>query len=135
MNTDNPTSNATSDDALAAIRDHIRERADSGVRIAEAITSLTLTDGVVTAVFDPAATRMTRDLFDSINPFDNLAEFVGMAIGWDTPEAAAYREHIHRVDTKMSNGDPAGSATADDLHRRATGTSAPQPALTPASAT
>ena len=108
-------------EALAVVEAYIDERAASGVMFAQAVTKTSVSQGVITAVFDPSAVGWDRETFESLSPFDNLAEFVGLELCWATPEAAAHREVISEVRTQYPDGESLGSRTTDELHELCVG--------------
>lgn len=54
------------------------ERADAGVLIAK----VTFRAGVVRMVFDPARAGVSRELFDSVNDYPNLANFIATPVAF-----------------------------------------------------
>lgn len=120
MSSNIPNTPPTDDEVVNVIRNYAAERAASGVRIAEALTQVTCSSGVVTAIFDPSATRITVELFGEINPFENLAQFVGTPIAFDDSVGQWFRQRLVRVDTQLPDGSPLGSLTAAELHELAT---------------
>ncbi|NKR75840.1 hypothetical protein GS492_24845 [Rhodococcus hoagii] len=119
MSSNLPSTPPTDDEVVNVIRNYAAERAASGVRIAEALTRVTCSNGVVTAIFDPSATRMTVELFGEINPFENMAQFVGAPICFDDSVGQWFRQRLVRIDTQLADGSPLGSLTAEELHQLA----------------
>lgn len=116
-----PSTPPSDDEIVAAIANYTKERAASGVRIAQAITEITCEDGVVKVVFDPSATEITVDLFHEINPFGNLAQFVGTPIAFNDGVGTWFRQRLVRIDTALPDGSSLGMLTAKELHALATG--------------
>ena len=106
---------------VAAIRDYLDGHISAGVRIAEAVTEIGCTDGVVTVIFDPHKTRMSVQLFHEIKAFENLAQFVGTPFAFNDDDGQWFRKRLVRVETSLANGSPLGTLTAAELHALATG--------------
>ena len=107
--------------ALAEFQDFIDQRASSGVLLAKTVTSLTLTDNVLTATFNPESIGMDQATFDAINAFPNLAKFIGSPMSFSDEQGDRLRTRVTRVDTVMADGTPAGSMTAAELYKVGTG--------------
>ncbi|NKS94596.1 hypothetical protein GS876_10210 [Rhodococcus hoagii] len=121
MSKDLPSTPPTDDEIANAIQYYVSGRARDGVRIAEAVVDITCNAGVVKVVFDPAATRITEELFRDINPYDNLARFVGTPVAGTDDTGNWVRQRLVRVDTVLPDGRSLGTMTADELLAAATG--------------
>ena len=115
----------TDKQALTEFQAFINQRASSGVLLARTVTHMTLTDGVLTATFDPASIGMDQNIFDHINVFPNLAEFVGAPLMFKDDQGSRLRICVTRVDTVPADGTSLGSATAAELYRAGTGEDLP----------
>ena len=115
----------TDEQARAELQAFIDGRAAAGVAIAKTVTDLTVTDGVVTATFDPAAAGMDQATFDAVNAFPNLAKFVGAPMESDDEQGNRLRTRVTRVDTVSADGKSLGSMTAAELYRVGTGKDLP----------
>ena len=111
--------------ALAEFQDFIDQRASSGVLLAKTVTSLTLTDNVLTATFNSESIGMDQATFDHINVFPNLAKFVGTPLMFKDDQGSRLRTCVTRVDTVSADGTSLGSATAAELYRAGTGEDLP----------
>ena len=120
MSNNLPTTPPTDDEIVAVVRNYAAERAQSGVKIAQALADVTCRGGVVTAVFNPALAGLTVELFGDINPFENLAEFVGTPMAFDDSVGQWFRQRLVCIDTELPDGSPLGSLTAAELHEWAT---------------
>ena len=112
-------------EAQAEFQAYIDERAAAGVMVAKAVTSVTVTDGIVTATFDPAAAGLPQAVFNDLNPFPNLAEFVGSPMAFADEQGDRLRTRVTRVDTVNVDGTPLGSSTAAELYYGGTGQELP----------
>ncbi len=107
-----PVTNAEVVDAFRAFFD---ERAASGVVFAKAITDVSFSDRVVRVTFDPAAAGIDQDLFDQVNPFENLAVFAGTPISFDDDLGIRLRPAIDAIETVRADGIALGSRTTADI--------------------
>ncbi|CAM3127112.1 hypothetical protein RHDE110596_18010 [Prescottella defluvii] len=121
-----PSTPPTDAEIIAVIRNHAADRANEGVKIAQALTDITCSGGVVTAVFNPSRAGLTVEVFGDINPFENLAQFVGTPIAFDDSVGQWFRQRLVRIDTELPDGSPLGSLTADELHELRTTGKAPE---------
>ncbi len=103
---------------VEAFESYINERANSGVMLAQSVTSVTAADGVVTVAVDPSPVllEMSLELWDN-----NLAEFFGIPVVFNDDEGVWLRKTVHRVDTVDADGNSLGSMTAAELNKKATG--------------
>lgn len=117
-----PADEMTTEQALAAVQEHIDERAANGVVIAQAVCDLQLDDEVLTATLDPEGSAGAQtEVTLATSAFGNLAHFVGLPLSWNTPSAAGLRRRIRRVDVRHRDGTDLGTSTAVELYRRGTG--------------
>lgn len=111
----------TDHDAAVDVQVYLNERANAGVMIAQAVTTVTVQNGTLTVVFDPAKVGADQDALLDVQPERNLARFVGVPMGWATDEAAAIRSRVQRIETSMIDGTRTGTASAAEIYRLATG--------------
>lgn len=116
-----PSAPPSDDEIVNVIRKFTDERSESGVRIAQAVVDITCDEGVVRVVFDPAATNITETLFREINPFDNLAQFIGTPVAADDEIGRWARKSLVRIETALPDRSSLGSLTADELNSMACG--------------
>ncbi|WP_094275339.1 hypothetical protein [Rhodococcus sp. OK302] len=119
-----PNTPPTDAEITAAALNCMAERASGGVRIAQAIKNISCKDGVVTAIFDPAKTGITVELFHDINKFGNLAQFVGTPFAFNDDDGKWFRQSLVRIDTALSDGSSLGTLTTAELHKMAESRSA-----------
>jgi hypothetical protein len=98
-----------------AFQAYIKERADSGVMLAQSVTSVTMSGGVVTVTANPSPALL------ELSPFDNLAELFGSPVVFNNDESVWLRESVQRVDVIDVSGQSLGSMTAAELNKKATG--------------
>ena len=98
-----------------AIEAFVNERSNSGVRVAQAVTSVTASGGVVTVTVDaePVVLELT--------PFDNLATVFGTRAAFNNDEGVWLRRTLQRVDVVDAAGKSLGSMTAAELHKMGAG--------------
>lgn len=117
-----PETPITAEEAVQAVRAFIDERAAAGVMMADAFTSVELTDGVLTATWDEAAIGKEKsDILLDLNPFDNLATFIGTPLAFENEQGRQIREHVETVSVVGPFG--VGSMSAKEIYQRATGLS------------
>ncbi len=124
-----PTSAApaqpTGPEVEAAFTAYLDERASAGVLIAQAVQSVTFDGGTVRVIFSPQAAGIDLDLFLTVNPFDNLAEFAGTPMAFANDEGARLRTVVERVTTELSDGTQLGTLTAAEIYEMGTGEKLP----------
>ena len=98
-----------------AFESYINERANSGVRIAQSVTSVTVTGGVVTVAVDPEPVVL------ELTPFDNLAKVFGTPVAFNDDEGVWLRQTVQRVDVVDAAGKSLGSMTAAELNKMGAG--------------
>ncbi len=64
--------------------------------------------GIVQVTFDPAKAGITRDQFDYINPFPNLASFVASPIAFNDEVGNRIRPSVESIAAVASDGAPLG---------------------------
>ncbi|MDR0417680.1 MAG: PDDEXK nuclease domain-containing protein [Propionibacteriaceae bacterium] len=114
---------ATPADVVAAFQEYVAERADAGVMLAKAVTSISLAERVVHVTFDPAAVSMDADMFQSLNVFDNLAEVVGVPIAFKNDQGERLRPLVDAVATAMPDGTDLGTLATGEIYQIGTGES------------
>lgn len=105
----------TDAEVVAAFQAYIKERADSGVMLADAVTSVTSVDGVVTVTMDASPVVLEA------SPYDNYAELFGTPAAFNDDEGVWLRQTVQRVDVVDASGQSLGSMTAAELNQRAAG--------------
>lgn len=93
----------------------ITERANSGVMLAQSVTSVTVTNGVVTVVVDAEPVVLET------SPFDNLAKLFGTPVAFNDDEGVWLRKTVQRVDVVDASGNALGSMTAAELNKMGAG--------------
>lgn len=115
-----PETPISDDEAVAAVRAFVDERAEAGVMMADAFTQLELADGVLTATWsEDAIGKQKSDILLGLNPFENLAEFIGTPLAFDNEKGRQIRQHVHTVSVIGPFG--VGQISTRDLYERATG--------------
>ena len=89
--------------------------------IAKAVTDISFTDRVIRVTFDPSSIGLDTASFESANPFDNLAEFVGTPIAFNDDVGIRLRPAIDAVQTFLPDGTSLGEMTAAEIHTMGTG--------------
>lgn len=93
-----PTNPITAEQAVAAVQEFINERAASGVMMAEAFTNLELTEGVLTATWSEGAIGQEKsEILLELNPFHNLATWLGTPLAFDNELGRQIRQHVRSV--------------------------------------
>lgn len=98
-----------------AFESFINERASSGVMLAQSVTDVTVSDGVVTVTLD--ADPVVLDL----SPFDNQAELFGVPVAFNDDDGVWLRKTVQRVDVVDADGNSLGSMTAAELNKMGAG--------------
>lgn len=120
MSSNLPSTPPSDDEVINVVLNFAAERTAKGVKIAQAITDVTCSGGILTAVFDPARAGLTMELFGEIHAFENLAQFVGTPVAFNDAVGQWFRQRLVRIDTQLADGSPLGSLTAAELHALAT---------------
>jgi len=105
----------SNDQAERAFQAYIKERSDSGVMLAQAVTSVAVADGVATVTLDASPALL------ELSPFDNLAEFFGTPAAFNDKDGIWLRKTVTRVDVVNADGTLLGSMTAAELNKKAAG--------------
>lgn len=105
----------TDAEVVQAFQAYIKERADAGVMMAQAVTSVTASGGVVTITLDAPPALL------ELSPFDNEAEWLGTPAAFNNNEGIWLRKKVQRVDVVNADGTSLGSMTAAELNKGATG--------------
>lgn len=105
----------TNEQVRQAFQAYIDERARSGVMLAQAVTSVTVSGGVVTVTLEASPTLL------EVSPFKNLAEFFGTPVVFNSDDGIWLRRTVQRVDVVNADGASLGSMTAAELNKKATG--------------
>lgn len=98
-----------------SIEAFVNERSNSGVRVAQAVTSVTASGGVVTVTVDAAPVVL------ELTPFDNLAKVFGTPAAFNDEEGVWLRRTLRRVDVVDAAGNSLGSMTAAELNKMGAG--------------
>ncbi|KUI17397.1 hypothetical protein AU191_08800 [Mycolicibacterium acapulense] len=98
-----------------AFESFITERASSGVMLAQSVTDVSVSDGVVTVTLD--ADPVVLDL----SPFDNQAELFGVPVAFNDDDGVWLRKTVQRVDVVDADGNSLGSMTAAELNKMGAG--------------
>jgi len=112
---------ATQADVIVAFQDYAAERADAGVMLAKAVTGIGLVDRVVCVTFDPAVVSMDTAMLQSLNVFDNLAEFMGVPIAFNNDQGERLRPLVDAVATALPDGTNLGTLTTAEIYQIGTG--------------
>jgi len=106
----------TASEVISVFDEYIAERAASGVLAAQVISGITYSDRKVRATFDPAMKGIDYAVFASLNPFQNLAEFVGTPIAFDDSVGRRLRSEIDSVEALLVDGTSLGALTVEEIH-------------------
>jgi len=106
---------ATDAEVLQVFNDYFAERSAKGVVLAKAVSDVRFESGTVRVTFDPAKAGITKDQFDYINPFLNLASFVASPIAFNDDVGNRIRPSVQSIDTVASDGTSLGSFTHDQI--------------------
>lgn len=98
-----------------AFESYIKERADSGVRLAQSVTSVGVASGAVTV------TVGAKPVVLELSPFDNLAKLFGTPVAFNDDQGVWLRQTVQRVDVVDAVGKSLGSMTAAQLHKMGAG--------------
>lgn len=113
------------EEAVAEFQAFVDDRKAHNVSIANAITGITISNGVVSVAFDPASAGVDQETFDAINPFPNLAEFVGTPMTFADEQGNRLRTVVKEVHATDASGNVIGTATAAELYKIGTGEDLP----------
>lgn len=79
---------------------------------------LTFYRATVIVVFDPSTVRASNGALLAVNPFDTLAEFVGMPISFADEEERRLRTRVENVHVALADGRDLGTVSVADLYRK-----------------
>ncbi|MDK6302424.1 proline racemase [Corynebacterium sp. UMB9976] len=102
------------------VRNWIKERAESGVVLAQAVTKVSLVDGHMTIHIDPNGIERADEWPAAIAPWGgNLGDFYATEFGWTTQQSAYMREMVIDVEVVDAAGNRVGDPvdTADYQRR------------------
>lgn len=118
-----PKNPITAEQAVEEVRKYIAERAGAGVQIAHAFDELELTDHVLTAAWneDKIGAAKSQVLL-RVNPYENLARFIGVPLAFDNELGRQIRQHVREVSVMGPFG--VGTLSSQELYEGATGMSA-----------
>ncbi|MDJ0355952.1 hypothetical protein [Paenarthrobacter sp. PH39-S1] len=108
-------------EVIGAFERYVDERSTSGVLFAEAVVSISFDGTTIMVVFDPSSAGASSEAFLAVNPFDTLAEFVGMPIAFADEDGRRLRSRVEKVHVALADGQNLGTMTAADLYRKGTG--------------
>lgn len=108
-------------DVVAAFESYTAERASAGVMLARAVTGISLTGRTVHVIVDPAVVGMDTVMFQSLNVFDNLAEFMGVPIAFNNDQGERLRSLVDAVATALPDGTDLGRLTTGEIYQIGTG--------------
>lgn len=116
----------TATEAVQRVRAFVAERAAAGVLMADAFTQVELSDGVLTGTWsENAIGKEKSDILIGLNPFENLATWLGTPLAFDNEEGRQIRQHVHTVTVIGPFG--VGGLSTRELYERATGLRHDQP--------
>ncbi len=115
-------SGPTDAEVVEAFQRFLEERAQAGVAIARAVSSVSFASGEVIVVFDASVPGYEEWALRETAAFDNWADFAGAPIAFSNPEGDRLRLAVSRVTTFMDDGKPLGSRSAAELYKQGTGT-------------
>ena len=104
------------DEIIDVFSEFINERAASGVLFAQVVSDISYKDRIVSITFDPVGKGIDITLFNSINPFSNLAEFAGTPIAFNDNIGIRLRSAIDGVRTVLADGTPLGTMTTEEIY-------------------
>lgn len=105
----------TDDEVKEAFQAFVDERAASGVMLAEGVTDVSVSDGVVTIILDADPVLL------EMSPYDNYAELFGVPVMFNDEDGVWLRQTVQRVDVVDAGGHSMGSMTAAELHKKGAG--------------
>lgn len=98
-----------------AFETYIKERATSGVMLAQSVTSVAVADGVVTVIVDAKPAVL------ELSPFNNLAQLFGTPAAFNDDQGIWLRQTVQRVAVFDAGGNSLGSMTAAELNKMGAG--------------
>lgn len=109
------------EEVIVSFESFVKERADSGVLFAQAVTSIIFDGSTVLATFDPATAGAEVEAFLAANPFETLAQFIGRPVAFANDEGKRLRTRVRSVSVALSNGRNLGFSSVADLYQAGTG--------------
>lgn len=110
----------TADEARDMVRAFVAERSAAKVLMADAFTEIDLSDGILTASWsEEAIGKEKSDILLELNPFENLAAWLGTPLAFDNEQGRQIRQHVHTVSVVGPFG--VGTMSTRALYERATG--------------
>lgn len=117
---DLPREPITADQALDVFRDFIRERSEAGVMMADAFHDLHLDGRTLVATWsEDVIGREKSKLLLGLNPFEDLAAFIGTPMMFNNEQGRQLRQHVDAVSVIGPFG--VGGMSAQQLYERGTG--------------
>lgn len=115
-----PVTGITEYQAAQKVQDFLDERAGSGVLIAKGFTGLSLSEGRLTAWWSSEALGDEKsEVVLEVQPFENLAAFIGTPLAFDSEEGRQIRQHVSSVEVIGPFG--VGVMTTRELYEQAVG--------------
>ncbi len=115
-----PKHPVTADEAVGLVAAFLQERTEAGVMMAPALAELRFDDGVLTSVWNVDAIGQAKsDVLLEVNPFENLAQFLGSPMSFDNEEGRQIRQHVKAISVIGPFG--VGTLTSAELYERGTG--------------
>lgn len=113
---------ASSDAVVGFVQDFVDARAAADVTIAEAVVSVKISGRELRVMFDPNQVGLSRDQFDTINPYNNpsdenesLADFIGSSLMTSEKKVALLRDQLDTIVTSYAGGEVDGTRTIAEL--------------------
>lgn len=113
---------ASAEQVVSFVEKFVKERVAADVAIARAVSAVEVDGRTLRVTFDPAKAGLTREQFDSINPFNNpddeaesLADFVGAPMMNSSGEAVVVRGALDDIVTVYVDGSRDGRRTIEEL--------------------
>ncbi|RYJ07674.1 MAG: hypothetical protein EON52_00005 [Actinomycetales bacterium] len=113
---------AAPEEVVSFVEGFVEERVAADVAIARAVSAVEVDGRTLRVTFDSARTGLSREQFDSINPFNNpndetesLADFIGAPMMNSSEEATAVRGALDDIVTDYVDGSQDGRRTIEQL--------------------
>jgi hypothetical protein len=111
----------SAEEVLAVFKEYFAERAASGVLAAQVASDIKFDKRKLCVTFDPAKMGIDPIVFESINPFKNLAEFIGIPISFKNSIGRRLRPAIDSVEALSAEGTTLDKLTTAELYSIGTG--------------
>jgi hypothetical protein len=105
----------TDSEVISAFQSFFAERAANGALFGKAVTNVSYSNRKVRVTFDPAAAGVSQELFDQVNPFDNLAEFAAVPVAFNNSVGNRLRPAIDSIETVTPAGASLGTLSATEI--------------------